>query len=84
MEIGLSDDQRLFLDTARRALQDRSPISRVRELIDDPVGYDPEVWAQGAELGWYAMLMPGGARRRQRVGRGARRRHRSSPRSSGG
>ena len=58
MEIGLSDDQELFRETTRRALDERSPISRVRELIDDPLGFDRAFWAQGAELGWYSMLIP--------------------------
>jgi alkylation response protein AidB-like acyl-CoA dehydrogenase len=58
MDIDLSEDQLLFKETCRRALEQRSPISRVRELIDDPVGFDPGVWAQGGELGWYAMLVP--------------------------
>src|SRR3954465_11934627 len=58
MEIQLSEDQQLFRDTCRRALEARTPLSRVRELIDDPLGYDPAAWAQGGELGWYAMLIP--------------------------
>jgi alkylation response protein AidB-like acyl-CoA dehydrogenase len=58
MDIDLSEDQLLFKDTCRRALEQRSPVSRVRELIDDPVGFDSGVWAQGGELGWYAMLVP--------------------------
>ncbi len=58
MEIALSDDQQLFRDTTRRALQERCPVSRVRELIEDPVGFDRDVWQQGGELGWFAMLVP--------------------------
>jgi alkylation response protein AidB-like acyl-CoA dehydrogenase len=58
MEIGLSDDQQLLRETTRRVLEERSPLTRVRELSDDPLGFDREVWAQGAELGWYAMLVP--------------------------
>ncbi|MGE0879650.1 MAG: acyl-CoA dehydrogenase family protein [Acidimicrobiia bacterium] len=58
MEIALSDDQQLFRETTRRALEERCPIIRVRELIDDPVGFDRSTWQQGGELGWYAMLVP--------------------------
>ena len=58
MEIELSEDQELFRDTCRRMLEERSPLTRVRELIDDPVGFDRAVWDQGGELGWYAMLVP--------------------------
>ena len=58
MEINLSEDQQIFRETCRRALDERSPIARVRELVDDPVGFDRAVWDQGGELGWYAMLVP--------------------------
>jgi alkylation response protein AidB-like acyl-CoA dehydrogenase len=58
MEIELSEDQELFRDTCRKMLEERSPLTRVRELIDDPVGFDRSVWDQGGELGWYAMLVP--------------------------
>ncbi len=58
MEIGLSEDQQLFGATCRRALDERSPVERVRELVDDPTGFDRDVWKQGGELGWYAMLVP--------------------------
>ena len=34
------------------------PLTRVRELIGDPLGFDPALWRQGGELGWYAMLVP--------------------------
>ena len=47
MEIGLSDDQQLFRETSRRALEEHSPLERVRELIDDPLGFDRAVWDAG-------------------------------------
>ncbi|SEP20259.1 acyl-CoA dehydrogenase family protein [Trujillonella endophytica] len=58
MAFGLSDDQELFRSTCRRALQERAPVERVRELLDDPVGFDRATWAAGAELGWTAMFVP--------------------------
>jgi alkylation response protein AidB-like acyl-CoA dehydrogenase len=58
VEVGLSEDQQLFRDTCQKALADLCPLTRVRELIDDPVGFDRSTWAQGGELGWYAMLVP--------------------------
>jgi alkylation response protein AidB-like acyl-CoA dehydrogenase len=42
----------------RKLLEERCPLTRVRELIDDPVGFDAGVWSQGGDLGWYAMLVP--------------------------
>jgi alkylation response protein AidB-like acyl-CoA dehydrogenase len=58
MEILLSEDQQLLRETCRRALQERSPIERVRELSEQPLGFDRRMWAQEAELGLYAMLVP--------------------------
>lgn len=58
MDIALSEDQLLFRDTTSRAVQELCPVTRVRELVDDPIGFDRDVWARGAELGWYAMLVP--------------------------
>jgi alkylation response protein AidB-like acyl-CoA dehydrogenase len=58
VDLELTDDQELFRETTRRALDERSPLTRVRELIGDPLGFDPSLWRQGGELGWYAMLVP--------------------------
>ncbi len=58
MAFGLSEDQELFRTTCRRALQERAPVERVRELVEDPAGFDRATWTAGAELGWTAMFVP--------------------------
>ena len=58
MEVGLTEDQQLFRQTCQKVLADLCPLTRVRELIEDPVGFDRSTWTQGGELGWYAMLVP--------------------------
>lgn len=58
MEPGLSDTQRMFLDTTVRLLDEHGGLGRVRELIGDPVGFDRSLWQRGGDLGWYAMLVP--------------------------
>jgi alkylation response protein AidB-like acyl-CoA dehydrogenase len=58
VDLELSDDQLLFLETTRRYLTANWPMSAVRGLLDDPVGFDREVWGRGAELGWTSMLVP--------------------------
>jgi alkylation response protein AidB-like acyl-CoA dehydrogenase len=30
----------------------------VRELLDDPLGFDPKLWGQMADLGWLGLLVP--------------------------
>jgi len=58
MELELTSDQELFLETTRKFVDSECPITRVRELIDDPVGFDRDTWRRGAELGWTALLVP--------------------------
>jgi alkylation response protein AidB-like acyl-CoA dehydrogenase len=53
-----SEDQQLLRETTRRFLEARSPVSEVRRLLEDPVGFDPRVWRQGAQLGWASMFVP--------------------------
>lgn len=58
MELQLSEDQTFLLDTTRRFLDASASIPAVRALEDDPAGFTPEYWRQGAELGWTSMLVP--------------------------
>jgi len=58
VELELTDDQELLRDTTVRFLGSDAPITRVRNLIDDPTGFDPAWVREGADLGWFAMLVP--------------------------
>jgi alkylation response protein AidB-like acyl-CoA dehydrogenase len=58
MDHRLSEDQRLLQETTRRFLEERSPVGEVRRLLDDPTGFDRDVWRQGAELGWASLFVP--------------------------
>jgi alkylation response protein AidB-like acyl-CoA dehydrogenase len=58
VDLDLSPDQELFLETTRKFLSARWPTTAVRQLIGDPVGFDRELFAEGAELGWTSMLVP--------------------------
>jgi len=58
MEIALSPEQELFRQTTREAAEELAPVTRVRELVDDELGFDRETWRRGAEIGWYALLVP--------------------------
>ena len=57
MELELSEDQELFLDTTRKLLAAEVSIPAVRGLEHDPAGFTPEYWRRGAELGWTSMLV---------------------------
>jgi len=57
MLLSPSSDQEFFRETTARFLAEKSPITEVRRLADDPVGYDAGWWRQGAELGWTSLLI---------------------------
>jgi alkylation response protein AidB-like acyl-CoA dehydrogenase len=54
----LSEDQRIFLETTQRFVEQTMPITAVRRLGEDPSGWDRGWWQRGAELGWTAALVP--------------------------
>ncbi|MFI5040376.1 MAG: acyl-CoA dehydrogenase family protein [Acidimicrobiales bacterium] len=40
---------------ARHVVTERSPMTSVRGLLDDPLGFDEDLWATAAELGWLGL-----------------------------
>jgi alkylation response protein AidB-like acyl-CoA dehydrogenase len=52
VDFELSDEQLMLRDATRRLLEAHSPLTEVRRLADTDTGFDPDVWARGAELGW--------------------------------
>ena len=57
MRVDLTEDQELFRETTARFLADKAPVALLRERRDDPAGFDPDYWRQGAELGWTSLLV---------------------------
>jgi alkylation response protein AidB-like acyl-CoA dehydrogenase len=57
MLLALSSDQELFTETTAKLLDELVPVGELRRLRDDPVGFDPEYWRRGAELGWTSLLV---------------------------
>jgi alkylation response protein AidB-like acyl-CoA dehydrogenase len=58
MDLELSGEQEMLQDATARFVESTCPLTRVRELIEDEVGFDREYLQRGAELGWFAMLVP--------------------------
>lgn len=52
-----TEDSQLFESTTRRFLEAHFPVSRVRELADAAVTHDPDLWREGAALGWTSLLV---------------------------
>lgn len=57
MQLQLSSDQEFFRETTARFLDEHASVTAVRALRDDPVGFDPELWRRGADLGWTSFLV---------------------------
>ncbi len=58
MDFGLSEEQALLDETVRRFLDERLPMSRVREVVESESGVDDEGWRALAELGVAGALVP--------------------------
>ncbi len=56
--LGYSEEQIELLDVATTFCRDKSPIDKVRKLIDSELGYDADIWAAVAGLGWTAIAIP--------------------------
>lgn len=56
--LGYSDEQIELLDVATTFCRDKSPIEKVRKLIDSNTGYAADVWDEIAALGWTAIAIP--------------------------
>jgi len=58
LDLAFSPEQELLRDTVRKVCSTFSPLSVVRQLEDDPVGYPTELWEQLAELDLIGLLLP--------------------------
>jgi alkylation response protein AidB-like acyl-CoA dehydrogenase len=61
VEFGFSEEQEELRRSVRRFLEDKSPKTEVRRLMETTEGYDPAVWTQmGSQLGLQGMAIPEG------------------------
>ena len=58
MIVDPTDEQKFFRETTARFLAERTPVVVLRKLRDDPLGFDPQYWREGANLGWTSLLAP--------------------------
>lgn len=56
--IGFSEEQGDLMEAAERFCREKSPVETVRKLIEDERGFDPDVWAEIAALGWLGIAVP--------------------------
>ena len=59
MNFAFSEEQEELRRSVRRFLEDKSPVTEVRRLMETTEGYDPKVWSQMAnELGLQSLHIP--------------------------
>ncbi len=57
MNFGLTEEQQILRNVARRFLDERVPMSKVRDVMESPEGFDPDIWSGMAELGWLGLVI---------------------------
>jgi alkylation response protein AidB-like acyl-CoA dehydrogenase len=59
VNFAFSEEQEELRRSVRRFLEDKSPVTEVRRLMETTEGYDPKVWSQmGNELGLQSLHIP--------------------------
>jgi alkylation response protein AidB-like acyl-CoA dehydrogenase len=58
MNLDLTEEQEMLRNLVRQVCNDTAPLTVVRELEDDPVGYPVELWKQLADLDLIGLLLP--------------------------
>lgn len=58
LDLRFSEEQEMLRDAVRGLLASACPLTRVRELEDDPVGYDEALWKQLGELDLIGLTLP--------------------------
>lgn len=58
MDFDFSPEQLLLRDQARDFLTNECPPARVRQWMEDEVGYSEALWRQMADLGWLGIAIP--------------------------
>ena len=56
--IGLSEEQAQLLEVAENFCRDKSPVDKVRALIEEADGFETALWSDIAELGWLGIGVP--------------------------
>jgi len=58
MDFDLTQDQQMLVDTAASFVKKESPVTRLRAMREDSLGYGRDTWKRMGELGWLGILFP--------------------------
>lgn len=56
----LTEEQGMLQDAARDWTRDRAPLTATRKIwhANTPLGYDPAIWQEMAQMGWAGVIVP--------------------------
>ncbi len=57
MNFGLTDEQQILTNVARRFVAERVPMSKVRDVTESPNAIDDNLWSEMADLGWFGLTV---------------------------
>ena len=57
-QIGFTEEQIDMLGAAERFCREKSPMDKVRKLMESELGYDADVWKEIGDLGWLGIAIP--------------------------
>jgi alkylation response protein AidB-like acyl-CoA dehydrogenase len=58
MDFGFSEEQEMLRQSVRDFLVAESPMTYVRQMMEDERGFSDEQWKKMAELGWTGLIIP--------------------------
>jgi len=58
MQFLLTEEQEMLRTMARDFLENESPKTYVREMMEHETGHTPELWKKMAEVGWLGLIFP--------------------------
>jgi len=58
MDFGFSEEQEMLRKSARDFLANESPMTYVRQMMEDDRGFTDAQWKKMAELGWMGLILP--------------------------
>jgi len=57
MNFGLTEEQEVLKTVARRFIEEQTPMTAVREIMESPTGFDEKLWGAMADLGWQGLIV---------------------------
>src|SRR5262245_18670981 len=58
MDFGFSEEQEMLRSSARDFLAKEAPMTYVRKMMEDEVGFTGNLWKKMADLGWMGLILP--------------------------